>query len=82
MKLAYHAGKIGGSATVCLNAANEEAVFAFLDNKIKLFDIYTVTEKMMSSHKVIKNPTIDEIFEIDKEIRILTKENIKRVCSK
>ena len=82
VKLAYHAGNTGGSATVCLNAANEEAVFAFLNNEIKLFDIYKITEKMMSSHKVIQNPDIDEIFEIDKEVRILTKENIKRVCSK
>ena len=82
VKLAYHAGKIGGSATVCLNAANEEAVFAFLNNEIRLFDIYSVTERMMASHNVVKNPTIDEIFEIDKEVRTLMKENIKRVCSK
>lgn len=77
LKLAYHAGQTGGSATVCLNAANEEAVFAFLDGKIKLFDIYTITEKMMSKHNVIKTPSIDEIFEIDNEIRIKAKELIK-----
>ena len=77
LKLAYQAGKDGGSATVCLNAANEEAVFAFLDGKIKLFDIYTITEKMMSKHEIIKTPTIDEIFEIDNEIRIKTRELIK-----
>ena len=35
VKLAYEMGKIGGTATVCLNAANEEAVFAFLDGRIK-----------------------------------------------
>ena len=77
VKLAYHAGKTGGTSTTCLNTANEEAVFAFLDGKIKLFDIYTVTEKMMTEHNVIKNPSIDEIFEVDKEIRIKTKELIK-----
>ena len=77
LKLAYHAGKIGGSATTCLNAANEEAVFAFLDGKIRLYDIYTITEKMMSKHEIIQTPTLDEIFEIDKEIRIKTKEIIK-----
>lgn len=74
LNLSYHAGKTGGSATVCLNAANEEAVFAFLEEKIKLYDIYKITEKMMNEHKVIKSPTIDEIFEIDNEIRIKTKE--------
>ncbi len=77
VKLAYQAGKMGGSATVCLNAANEEAVFAFLNGDINLFDIYKITNKMMSQHKLIKNPSIDEIFEIDNEIRIKTREIIK-----
>ncbi|MGN0031344.1 MAG: 1-deoxy-D-xylulose-5-phosphate reductoisomerase [Candidatus Gastranaerophilaceae bacterium] len=76
LNFAYHAGKTGGSATVCLNAANEEAVFAFLDGKIKLYDIYSITEEMMNSHNVLQNPTIDEIFDIDNEIRIKTQELI------
>lgn len=76
VKLAYQAGKEGGSATICLNAANEEAVFAFLDNKIKLFDIYAITEKMYNAHNIVKNPSIDEIFAIDEEIRIKTRELI------
>ena len=77
VKLAYRAGKTGGTMTTCLNAANEEAVFAFLDGKIKLYNIYEIVEKMMSEHKVIQNPAIDEIFEIDKDIREKTKEFIK-----
>lgn len=77
VKLAYFAGKTGGSATVCLNAANEEAVFAFLQDKIRLYDIYQITEKMMNSHTVVKNPSIDEIFDIDNEVRIKTKEILK-----
>lgn len=79
VKLAYSAGKLGGSATVCLNAANEEAVFAFLQDKIRLYDIYQITEKMMNSHQHVKNPNIDEIFEIDNEIRIKTKELISKL---
>ena len=76
VRLAYEAGRTGGTATVCLNAANEEAVFAFLDGKIKLYDIYTIAEKMMSEHKVIKTPDIEEIFAVDSEIRTGTKELI------
>lgn len=76
VNLAYQAGKSGGSATTCLNAANEEAVFAFLDSKIRLYDIYTITEKIMAKHNIIKTPTIDEIFAIDNEIRIKTRELI------
>ena len=74
LKLAYDAGRIGGSATVCLNASNEEAVFAFLKGQIKLFDIIDSVEKMMAQHTVVKNPNIDEIFAIDEEIRRKTKE--------
>ena len=74
--MAYHAGKLGGSATVCLNAANEEAVFAFLQDKIRLYDIYKITEKIMSSHEWISFPDIDEIFEIDNEVRMKTRELI------
>ena len=75
--LAYEAGRTGGSATTCMNAANEEAVYAFLDGKITLYDIYTTVEKIYRQHNVVKNPNIDEIFEIDKEIREKTRELFK-----
>lgn len=76
VKMAYEAGKIGGSATVCMNAANEEAVFAFLEDKIKLYEIYQITSKMMEQHHLVKKPSIDEIFEIDKEVRVKTRKLI------
>jgi len=78
LNLAYHAGRTGGTATVALNGADEEAVFAFLNGQIKLYDIYEITEKIYSSHKPILNPNIDEIFEVDKEIREKTKELVNR----
>ena len=76
VKLAYRAGKLGGTATACLNAANEEAVFAFLDGKIKLYQIYEITKAIFDKHTVIKNPTIDEIFEVDEAVRQQTREYI------
>ena len=74
LKIAYECGKIGGSVPVCMNAANEEAVFAFLEGKIKLFDIINSVERMLDTHKAIKTPTLEEIFEIDTEVRIKTRE--------
>jgi 1-deoxy-D-xylulose-5-phosphate reductoisomerase len=76
LKFAYEAGRMGGSAPICLNAANEEAVFAFLKGKIRLFKISEIVEKMLSEHSLIKNPSIDEILEIDNELRIKTNEFI------
>lgn len=80
LNLAYRAGRIGGTSTVALNGADEEAVFAFLNGHIKLYDIYKITEEIYSSHNPIKNPSIDDIFEVDKEIRIKTRELIDRSC--
>lgn len=69
LKLAFEAGKQGGTLPVVMNAANEEAVFAFLDKKISLWEVYEITKKMMNSHDNILNPSLDEIFETDRKIR-------------
>lgn len=79
LKLAYEAGKTGGSAPICLNAANEEAVMAFLRGQIKLYEIFEITYEMLSQHKLIKNLPIDDIFAIDNEIRIKTNEVLKNI---
>lgn len=77
LKLAIEAGKKGGTATVCLNAANEEAVFAFLGGKIKFTDIYKITEEVYNSYTSTENPSIDVILEEDEKVRTLTRNLIK-----
>ena len=81
VKLAYKAGRMGGTATACLNAANEEAVFAFLDRKINLYQIYEITKEIFDNHKLIQNPTIEEIFEVDEKTRLQTKELIEKLVN-
>lgn len=78
LNLAYTAGRKGGSATVILNAADEEAVFAFLKGQIKLYDIYQITEDIYNSFTITKNSSVEEIFETDNEVRLKTKELIAR----
>ena len=78
VKLAYEMGRLGGTATVCMNAANEEAVFAFLDGKIKLYNIYEITKKMCDEQDLIQNPSIDEIFAVDEQTRKKTNEYIAK----
>ncbi|MFA6356088.1 MAG: 1-deoxy-D-xylulose-5-phosphate reductoisomerase [Candidatus Omnitrophota bacterium] len=65
LKMAYDAAKKGGSDPVVLNAANEEAVLAFLDKKIRFTKIPAIIEKVLSSHKTAKEPSLNEILEID-----------------
>lgn len=79
LKLAFIAGEKGGTYPVCLNAANEEAVFAFLDKKIKYLDIYKITKAIFDSYTSIQNPNIDQIIEEDEKIRIKTRELIKNM---
>lgn len=77
LALAFEAGKKGGTSPVCMNAANEECVFAFLEKKIKFLDIYKITKEVFDSYKSINNPTIDEIIEEDEKVRVRTKEIIQ-----
>lgn len=67
--LAFEAIKTGGSMPCVMNAANEIAVEKYLHGEIKFGEISNITEKAMSEHKVIKNPTLDELIETDREVR-------------
>lgn len=73
LKLARKCGMAGGTYTVCLNAADEEAVYAFLEGKISLGHISDIVEEMVDLHTSITNPDINQIFEIDKIVREETK---------
>ncbi len=69
LQMAYDAGKKGGSAPIVLNAANEVAVNDFLTGKISFLDIEKTVEKALCEHNIIYNLSLDDIFEIDNEIR-------------
>ena len=77
LKYAYEAGAIGGTLPATINAANEAAVHAFLDNKIRFLDIARLIRKMMNEHNLIKNPSLNEILDVDKKIKEKTKELIE-----
>lgn len=79
LKLALQAGRLGGSAPIVMNAANEEAVFAFLNSKIGYNDIYPVVENIFEKYELKHPTTIDEIFELDNMVREKTKEYILRL---
>lgn len=65
LRLAYEAGRIGGTMPAVLNASNEIAVYAFLQGKIPFLAIPTVVEKVMEKHASINNPDLNEIMEAD-----------------
>jgi 1-deoxy-D-xylulose-5-phosphate reductoisomerase len=67
--LSIEALKAGGNKPCVLNAANEVAVWAFLQNRIGFLDITAVVEKTMANIAFIEKPTLDEYFETDGEAR-------------
>lgn len=62
LKLAYRAGKRGGSLPTVYNAANEYAVGKFLNREISYLTIIDMVEGAMEHHKVVENPNVDEIL--------------------
>ncbi len=69
LRIAVECGKAGGTLPCAFNAANEEAVYAFLDNKIKYLDIPYITEKVTAAHVNISRPTIEDIEAADASAR-------------
>ena len=67
LKLAYEAGRRGGSLPTVLNAANERAVAMFLDRKIGYLQIPEIIQACMENHKNIENPTVEEILKTEQE---------------
>lgn len=69
LDMAVSAGKNGGSMPTVFNAANEEAVSLFLNKKIEYVDIVKIIDKCMKSHIIIENPSLDEILEVESDVR-------------
>lgn len=71
IQLAYAAGRKGGSMSAVLNAANEQAVALFLEEKITFLDIPKLIEYVCEKHKYDyrENPTLDDILAADKWAR-------------
>ena len=67
LKLAYRAGKRGGSLPTVYNAANEYAVGKFLNREISYLTIIDMIEGAMEHHKVVENPDVDAILAAERD---------------
>jgi 1-deoxy-D-xylulose-5-phosphate reductoisomerase len=65
LKLGYLAAKEGGTIGATLNAANEVAVQAFLESRIKFTEITSYVEKVINNHRFIKNPCLEDVLMAD-----------------
>ena len=65
LALAYRAAEAGGTLPTVFNAANEKAVALFLQKKITFLQISELIESSMEQHKVIADPTVEQILETE-----------------
>ena len=69
LSYAYYALKKGGNMPCILNAANEIAVEAFLNDKINFTGIFDIVETTLSKAQYIPTPSLEDLFETDKQAR-------------
>ncbi|MDF1671965.1 MAG: 1-deoxy-D-xylulose-5-phosphate reductoisomerase [Vicingaceae bacterium] len=78
LSLAYEALEKGGNLACILNAANEVAVEAFLNDKIKFLEIAEVNQRCMEQIGFIKTPTYEDYVATDSETRVFANSLIQK----
>ena len=82
LKLAYQAMHAGGAAPCILNAANEEAVAAFLNHHIRFTDIAKVVEHSLSATEVGEAGSLEGLLQQDSAARTVAQQFIAAQCSR
>jgi len=77
LKLAYDAGRAGGTVLTAMNAANEAAVALFLQEKITFLQIEEIIERVMNEHNNILVPDLETILHVDAETRNIVLNMVK-----
>jgi 1-deoxy-D-xylulose-5-phosphate reductoisomerase len=80
IELAYRALREGGTMAAAMNAANEEAVRAFLDERIPLTDIARVIEEVMDGHETKAVENLDVVLETDRAARLAAAAALERIA--
>ena len=78
LRLAYEAAAAGGAKTIALNAADEVAVAAFLDERIGFEDIPRIIEAVMAATPAGHLESIQKVLALDTEARLLAGEIVQR----
>jgi 1-deoxy-D-xylulose-5-phosphate reductoisomerase len=75
--LAFEAVRRGGTAPCVLNAANEEAVEAFLSERLRFGAIARVIETVLNAHTPIADPSLEDVLGAETEARVAAREQIE-----
>jgi 1-deoxy-D-xylulose-5-phosphate reductoisomerase len=78
--LAYRALRAGGTLPAAMNAANEIAVQAFIEERIRLTDIATVIESVMDGHNIQPATDLSAILNADNSARVQAALEVSRLA--
>jgi 1-deoxy-D-xylulose-5-phosphate reductoisomerase len=78
LRIAFEALAHGGTAAAVVNAANEIAVQAFLDRKLRFDRIHEIIERTLADSKIETGATLDMVFDADREARQHAGEHVAR----
>ena len=81
LKIAREAGVSGGTAPAVLNAADEVAVAALMQERLSFADLPKIIEKVLDAHDVIPDPSMDDILQADADARQQTEKIIGRITT-
>ena len=79
LKLAFEAGRTGGTMPCIMNAANEVAVEAFLQGRTGFLDIYTLIERAMAAGNVEYQPDLEQLLAADQWARSFTRSRLEKM---
>ena len=79
LRLAFEAGRAGGSLPTVFNAANEKAVALFLERKIGYLQIPELIQECMEKHRNIADPTLEQILDTEQAVYAYIDEKIKGI---
>jgi 1-deoxy-D-xylulose-5-phosphate reductoisomerase len=82
ISLAYRALRAGGTLPAAMNAANEEAVKAFIDERIRLTDIPGVIEAVMDTHSPQPLSSLETVLEADHSARVAAISEVDKLAKK
>ena len=78
LRLAYEAVEAGGAKTIALNAADEVAVAAFLEEQIRFDDISRIIEEVMAATSAKKLESIQQVLALDADARESARELVRK----
>ncbi|MEW6051431.1 MAG: 1-deoxy-D-xylulose-5-phosphate reductoisomerase [Candidatus Zixiibacteriota bacterium] len=80
LRLAYEVARTGGTAPAVYNAANEIAVGAFLERRIRFTEITDIVTETVGQVSVLQEPSLEDILRVDEQARDMARRQVENTA--